>query len=154
MHTWGDKDFDWEGLGKAEQDLYFICTRLGRIGGQIKEKYGTLRFYANFDDLSLHTLLWPGYVYLRIPHGMNRGSELLCKYTGLSYLFTLYQKLMYKLGYRYILAKYPHLRLEIGAVADYPELFAHKIVITKDAEGTLSEYFYKDGTLLAAWRSL
>lgn len=154
MHNWGDENVDWKSLGLAEQDLYFICTKLGRIGGQMKEKYGTLRFYAHFHGLSIHNLFWPGYVYSKVPYHINVASEVLAKYTGLSYLFTRYQKLMYKVGYRYILHKYPSVRREIGSGADHPELFAYKMTETRDEEGLVSRYFYKDGTLLAAWRQL
>lgn len=154
MHMWGDKDFDWKGLDQAQQDLYLICTKLGRVGGQMKEKFGELRFYAQFCGLSLQAFFYPGYVRTMFPHKLNRMSELLAEYTGLSFLFTKYQKLMYKVGYRYILRKYPHLRREIGSGADYPHLFAHKIVETRDEKGLLQEYFYKDGTRIAAWRQM
>ena len=43
-HHWGDEDFDWDSLYKAETELRRIMKRYGRIGIHSKEKYGTLRF--------------------------------------------------------------------------------------------------------------
>jgi hypothetical protein len=62
MHYWGDGDFDWEKFGQV---VSFFCAQSNkyRIGGQIKEKYGTLRWYAHFNGYALHDLFWPGHVY-------------------------------------------------------------------------------------------
>lgn len=46
MHRWGDEDIDWDALRQCQNILY-RWARLGRITGQIKEKYGTLRWYAH-----------------------------------------------------------------------------------------------------------
>ena len=39
-HYWGDEDFDWDSLYKAERELNRIMKRYGRIGVHSKEKYG------------------------------------------------------------------------------------------------------------------
>jgi len=59
MHDWGEKDFDWGGLADATHIVHDTCVRWGRLGGQAKEKFGQLRFYAGFGNLSLHSLMYP-----------------------------------------------------------------------------------------------
>lgn len=42
-HHWGDEDFDWDSLYKAERELNRIMKRYGRIGVHSKEeKYETI----------------------------------------------------------------------------------------------------------------
>lgn len=119
---------NYKDLDLACEDLYRICTKWGRIGGQIKEKWGTVRFYAGFQAATLHNLIWPGYVYIQVPWWLYDLDQKLSYFAGLlgfRYLIYRYQVYMYCKGYRYILNKYPHLRYEIASCADYPELFSH-----------------------------
>lgn len=123
MHKWGD-DFDLKGLNDCEDILYNICRKYGRLGGQIKEKYGTLRFYAMF-DLSLHSLVYPGYVYSQFPEWLwtldiYYISPFLNKLFGKIWFW--YQSKIYNYAYHKCLKKYPNLRDEILCCADYPEL--------------------------------
>lgn len=159
MHRWGDEDFDWKALDSAITDLHFFATRIGRLGGQMKEKYGTLRFYAQFSSLTLHNLIYPSYVYSQFPKWLwifdLRVVYQITRYTGLTLVFQAWQRFWYKFGYRYILKKYPHIRKEIGQGADYPELFAYRIVevINFKEKTKTTRYLDKDGTVLAGWIS-
>lgn len=62
MHDWGDEDFDWSEFNRVV-DFFYEQAAKYRMGGQIKEKYGTLRWYACFHGYALHDLFWPGHVY-------------------------------------------------------------------------------------------
>lgn len=64
MHVWGDKDFDWVEFSKVV-DFFHRQAAKYRIGGQVKEKFGTLRWYADLAPLTLHDLFWPGHMFLR-----------------------------------------------------------------------------------------
>lgn len=166
-HDWSETTFDWSGLSAAENDLTRICRRYGRLGGQSKEKFGQLRFYASFSSLSLHALTHPGWHhYAWYPKWLISIDHKIRDFTwatGLTALFNAWQRFVYKHAYRYILKKYPTLREEIGSGADYPELFAHFIgteLVTETDEETgiksfyrIERHYYKDGTFLCGWRS-
>ena len=64
MHDWSDESFDWNEFSKVE-DFFYSRAQQYRIAGQIKEKYGTLRWYAYLTPLSLHDIFWPGHMFLR-----------------------------------------------------------------------------------------
>lgn len=124
-HDWSEKDFDWKGLNDCLTILYRIARRYGRLGGDIKEKWGQARFYARFGHLSLHTLVYPGYVYNQFPDWLWR---LDCAIIGPSLrflferLFARWQMKAYNTAYQRCLKKYPHLRAELLCGADWPEL--------------------------------
>lgn len=124
MHNWSDSDFDWKALNGAINIIGPTCRKYGLLGGQIKEKYGTLRFYAMFGYLSLHTLIYPGYVYSQFPKWL---WTLDIKYIGpiLRFFFerpfVWWQKKVYNYAYQKAVKKYPHIRKEILCAADYPE---------------------------------
>jgi hypothetical protein len=144
---------DYKSLNKAMNDLDFYCRRIGRVGGTLKEKYGSIRFYVDFGPLSLHNLIYPGYHYRQFGPKLYRIDERLetvFKYTGLNTLFVLWQKFWYKAGYRIALRRYPHIRLEIAASADYPELFAHKIVVWVNEKGNrVTTYYDRERNVLS-----
>jgi len=100
------------------------CRKWGFLGGQAKEKYGELRFYAKFGWLSLHTLIYPGYVYSQFPNWLWR---LDCRYIGPTLRFFFerpfvwWQIKVYNWAYQRALARHPHLRAEILNSADYHE---------------------------------
>lgn len=125
MHTWGNKDVDWKGIDDVATYLATFCRRWGRLGGQTKEKFGTVRFYASFGWISLHTLVYPGYVYSQFPKWL---WDLDCYYIApvLQFLFTRpfikWQHYIYKEAYKNALRNWPHLREEILRCADWPEL--------------------------------
>lgn len=125
MHDWGDEDFDWAGLNKAGRMITDICRRYARLGGQSKEKYGTLRFYAAFGWLSLHSLFYPGYAGSQFPNWLWR---LDCRIIGpvlrklFEKVFVCWQIKVYIYAYQKAVKKYPHLRVEILVMADQLEL--------------------------------
>jgi hypothetical protein len=125
MHHWDDDKLDWAGINGACDILYSTSRRWGRLGGQVKEKFGTVRFYASFGHLSLHTLIYPGYVYSQFPKWLWRldiyiTGPILDKLFGR--LFVWWQTKVYRYAYKKALKAYPHLREEILCAADYREL--------------------------------
>lgn len=159
-HDWSEEGFDWASLGKAEDDITNFCRRWARLGGQSKEKFGELRFYASF-GLSLHYLLLPGYHhYGWMPKWLVWFDQSIfspmCNKLLISGIWLKYQQLIYRIAYQRALNKYSHIAAEIGGGADFPEYFADSIVTTKDAEengwNIVTSYSYK-GTHLGSWRS-
>lgn len=43
-HIWGDKQFDWDGLGKAMDDIRVTTKEELGLDVMLKEKYGTIRY--------------------------------------------------------------------------------------------------------------
>ncbi len=131
MHRYGDKDVDWRGIDDAAYYIASFCRRYGRLGGQAKEKYGTVRFYPRFGAYSLFCITHPGYVsywstwawYAKFD--IAYGNKIM-RYSGLQNFFSLWQPYVYGLAYRCALKKWPHLRKEILACADYPEFIEEK----------------------------
>lgn len=126
-HEWGDKGVDWKGIDEAATYIGHFCRTWGRLGGQAKEKYGNVRFYASFGYLSLHTLFYPGYAYVRFPKWLWR-LDLSVFTPILSVLerpFVAYQQFIYKKAYTNALKKWPHLKEEILDEADHRELLEH-----------------------------
>ena len=129
MHDWGDEDWNyWDDLSKACAIIRFWCFKIGRFGGQIKEKYGTLRFYANF-HYQLHDLFYPGHYYIRWGNFLNRldltitQGKLACLYQPfIGAPIRVYQRFIYRFAYKRALSAFPHIREEILCCADYPEL--------------------------------
>lgn len=128
-HEWGDEDFDWASLGKAERLLNRLL-KLGRIGVHTKEKYGTLRASIYFFSGTWHDILYPGYVYNQYSFLREQRWYLdiyfwpkVFYYTGLSHIIRFIQMyVFYTLAYYLVMKKYPHIKEEICVDADYPEL--------------------------------
>ena len=133
MHTWGEENFDWSGLNDCINIVHNTCRRWARLGGQAKEKFGTLRFYTHF-GLSLHTLFLPGYYHYGwfprwlITFDMYVATPVLNFLFGRVWFW--WQRTIYSYAYWRALNKYPHLRKEILCSADYPEFI--KNVTKKD----------------------
>lgn len=125
MHKWGDEGVDWKGIDDAASYIGDFCRKWGRLGGQSKEKFGTVRFYAHFGWLNLHTLIYPGYVYSQFPKWL---WHLDIFYFGpvmrvfFERPFLWWQKQVYTLAYARALKRWPHLKKEILCCADYSEL--------------------------------
>lgn len=127
MHSWYDKDadkVDWEGINDAAEFIHDYCIRWGRLGGQYKEKYGTVRFYPMW-SLSLHHLLYPGHCFYRWPKWVTTFDLYVftpvCQKLGLSKLWNAWQKKVYSDAYLKAILKWPHLRAEILCGADHVE---------------------------------
>lgn len=125
MHDWGDEDVDWAGISQAAEYLGNFCAKWGRFTGQTKEKYGTVRFYANF-HVSLHCLVLPRWCYYKHPKfpkwlwclDIYYLSPFLNRLPGIH----KYRYFIYRTAYKNALKKWPHLREEILSAADYKEL--------------------------------
>ena len=124
-HNWNDNDFDWKGLNDCLDILDKYGRGYGRIGGQIKEKFGGVRWYASLGYLSLHGLIYPSYNYSKFPQWLWVAD---IKYITpfLQFFFSkpffAYQKFWYNYAYQKCLKKHPHLRDEILSSADHSEL--------------------------------
>lgn len=124
-HDWGDEGVDWKGINDAADYIHDFCVKWGRFGGQAKEKFGTVRFYASFNWLSFHGLCYPGYVYSQFPDWL---WKLDCKIISpiLRFFFDKpvykYRCFIYRTAYLNALKKWPHLKEEIICCMDYPEL--------------------------------
>lgn len=113
-------------------EIQQYCVTWARIGGQAKEKYGTVRFYVNFEPLSLHRLFYPGYHYIqysRMPFGKVVKLIDLYVMRYINYLlFPLdgfWCKYVYRKAYAKAIKKYPYFRKRILSCADYPELLVN-----------------------------
>jgi len=126
MHDWGDDWLYWDDLDEAARFISDYCSRWGRFGGQAKEKFGTLRFYALFHH-NLHDLIWPGYVFTQWTPALAPLRWLddyvyrLGVCNPLRSLVIRWQTFVYARAYRLALKRWPHLRREILCCADYPE---------------------------------
>jgi hypothetical protein len=127
MHYWGDEWFEKHGndLEEAVSLVVRYCRTLGRFGGQAKEKYGTLRFYAFFHSM-IHDLIWPGYYYCQYPkHWMWMADIYIYGHSFFNPLRSLIQKwqsFIYRSAYKKAAKKYPAIKTEIYVMADYSEL--------------------------------
>jgi len=137
MHTWGEENFDWQGLNDCCDILHTICTRYGRFGGQTKEKYGTLRFYAHMGHLSLHGLIYPGYVYSQFPDWLW-SLDIWYISPFLQFFFekpfVWWQLKVYNYAYQKCLKKHPHLKEEILCCADYTEFITGAVEYLKNRD--------------------
>lgn len=118
-HYWGEEDFDWDSLYKAERELCRIMTRYGRIGVHSKEKYGTLRFSIYFCNGTLHSLTHPGYVRSRYPKWLWKFDVTHEPLKLITPVINLWQKLILQYAFTVVCNKYPHIVKEI--VSDAPE---------------------------------
>lgn len=125
MHLWGDENVDWAGIDSAASFIQKYCNRWGRFGGQAKEKYGTVRFYARIGYLSLHGLVYPGYTYCQFPKWLWT-LDIYYISPALQFVFGKlayrWQTFIYKKAYGLAIQKWPHLKKEILYGADYEEL--------------------------------
>ena len=155
MHTWGDSDVDWAGINNAADYIGSFCKRWGRLGGQTKEKWGTVRFYADFGAHGLFSITHPGYVsYYSVPKwykwlDLHYGHKIMA-YSGLQYLFNLWQPIVYSMAYRNACKKWPHLQAEILSDADYPELIKGHT----RREGKDLHILDTKGNIVSTWRQM
>jgi hypothetical protein len=127
MHEWGDGFAYFNDVEQAAQEIKEFCVRWGRLGGQAKEKYGTVRFYAKFGVRGLHSLTHPGWAgYAWYPRWLIIADiyyfPKLFKWTGITWFFSKWQPFIYSTAYKRALKKYPHIQKEIISQADYHEL--------------------------------
>ncbi len=123
-HYWGDPTVDWKGINDAAYFIHDYCVRWGRFGGQAKEKFGCVRFYTDLGYISLHSLIFPGRVWIAFPKWLNyldfKIITPILNFT-LGWLIRRWQRWIYTRAYTKALYKWPHLRAEILIHADYLE---------------------------------
>lgn len=125
----------WAEIEEAASFIGRYCTKWGRLGGQAKEKYGTVRFYPHFGYLSLSTLIYPGYFYSPMPKWLFKLdirfiNPVLDLFLGRP--FVDWQAYIYHRAYKKALVKWPHLRAEILCSASHLELLHSLVRIRKD----------------------
>lgn len=149
---WGDEGVDWEGINDAADFIADYCKKWGRLGGQSKEKFGTVRFYAMF-GLSLHSLFYPGHYYYRWPKWVTTfdlyAFTPICEKLGIHKLWNKWQKKVYSDAYLKAIHKWPHLRAEILCGADHVELVKG---VTR-REGKKLHILGWNGETIGAWIS-
>ena len=126
MHSWGDKNVDWEGIEYAASYIGENLCKWGRVSvRQYKEKFGTVRIYCSLGWHQLHDITHPGHCYSRYPKWL---WKLDCRYFSyiipglLNWIVLPYHRWLYRKLYRDMVIKYPHLREEILCAADYDKL--------------------------------
>ena len=128
MHRWGDwPDEYFYDVGWAAVYIGDFCRRWGRIQVRdTKEKYGTSRVYCSFGIYSLYSIFHPGAVYLRWPKWFkwweyNFFSPII-QHLQKWIPFYKWQIFIYRLAYKKAIKKWPHIKKEILAGADYDDL--------------------------------
>ena len=124
MHDWRDATFDWPALESA-LDLLRQAAARGRIQGEVKEKWGTARWYVHWWDGTAAYFL-PRHWRQQIPRFArsidNYLSPLLTYYTGVWWLGRQWQRYCYREGYARAVTKFPHVAAEILCAADHSDL--------------------------------
>lgn len=124
--------------------------RYGRFGGQTKEKYGTIRFYAHMGYLNLHALIYPGYVFSQFPDWLW-SADIYYIGPALRFFFERpfywWNKKVYNWAYQRCLTAYPHLRGPLLCGADWPEFISGATRI----EGNKKHVIGWNGEILSTW---
>lgn len=118
-HYWGDKDFDWDSLYAAINQIDKIMRKYGRIGVHSKEKYGTARWSIYLCNNTLHSFTHPGYVYSQYPKWLWHFDLDYEPLKLISPLIRLWQKQIISYAFTEVCSKYPHIIDEI--IHDCPE---------------------------------
>lgn len=128
-HCWGEwSDEAFADVGMAGYEIARFCRRWGRFFGDSKEKFGTSRFYAHMSNtVDLWELWTGGYVFY---HGPKWFWYINCKlrFDVPFGLLTKYRIFIYKLAYKKVLRKYPHIHNEIISGMDHPDLLKVKVL--------------------------
>jgi hypothetical protein len=125
-HDWSELDFDWKGLDDAINIIYWWTRHIGRFGGQLKEKFGRIRFYVFFSDGTIYSIVKPGYYFYRWPKWIQSLDYFFVrrfvKAIGLLRLIHAWQFMIYRYAYKRAVDKHLELKVEILADADGWEL--------------------------------
>jgi hypothetical protein len=126
MHSWGDKDFTyWNELNEAAKYIATFCERWGWICvTQYKEKWGTVRVYCSFGFYQLGQMLSPSTMYYGNWPWYSRWTWRIYLPRWINTLITPYQTWVYRLAYKNAIKKWPMIRKEILAGADWDEYLA------------------------------
>jgi hypothetical protein len=108
-YYWGDNSFDWNSLYKAESEIRSIL-KYGRVGIHSKEKYSTLCYSIFFCDGTLHSFIYPGYVYSQFPKWLWVFDLTYKPLRLLAPIIRFWQKLIVEYAFKVVCDKYPHIR--------------------------------------------
>ena len=128
MHSWGDEDFDWKALNGAIDEIYYWGKKVGRIGGDLKEKYGTVRWYTYPTGVyKISELIFPGYVYYQWGADRKPYHNIFDQVSSIYMrpfkpLIHKWKRFFYAFAYNRAVKKFPHIKEEILVCTDYPEL--------------------------------
>lgn len=127
-HNWGDSWPFWNDLDKCIDFVWWFSTKIGRFGGQTKEKFGSLRFYVMF-HYQLHDLFYPGHYYIRWGKFGQFLDSIYTKpfFNPIRRLICVYQEQIYKLIYWIAVRRWPHIMDEIVNSCDYDELLPKEL---------------------------
>jgi hypothetical protein len=123
-HDWSDETFDWGNLNKAIHFVTDICRKYGRLGMHSKEKYGTFRDHVYAYDGTVHSLIWPAYVYSQWKSKLaykldNQVFRRISNYSGLTWLILRWQRCVYNFAIQTVCRRYPHLIDELTVMLDH-----------------------------------
>lgn len=149
MHQWGDEWFKKNGEDFDKSINYCIgfWKRWGRIGSHGKEKYGTFRDNVYFWDGGIHSLIWPGYVWV-----VNKflyyqiDQKIVIPFMLWSRIIKLglwYQKQIYNYPIQKMCKKYPHLTDELVSDLDYYDYIKPGIFGKVDGTEIANKYWTK-----------
>jgi len=110
--------------------IFWRWSRIGFIGGQQKEKFGSIRWYASFGGFSsLHDIFKAGHVAYRwcptehpVKDCLNNISKYIFKLRPVLLLTFKYQVLCYNIAYRLALRASPGYETEILGSCDQHEV--------------------------------
>jgi hypothetical protein len=124
MHDWSEKDFDWNGLYSAIDEIYADLKKWRVPVRDWKEKYGTCRIYCSLGWNSLHEIVYPGHIYYRFPRWLvHMDIYYLSRIVRFfNFIVLPIHEWVYERAYRKATLKYPHLIREICCCADFVEL--------------------------------
>lgn len=111
-------------------DIFWRWSRIGFIGGQQKEKYGTIRWYATIKPImNIHDIFKIGHVAYRwcpLKHPVKDFLNNLSKYffglKSIIWLTSKYQILIYNIAYRHALLASPGYEKQILGSCDHREI--------------------------------
>lgn len=147
MHEYGDEWFNKNGKDfiKITNWCMRIWHKYGRIGTHGKEKFGTFRDHIYMWDGGLHTLLFPGYVFIKYPFLYFKIDEYIIKpftkFTGLLKLGWKYQSMIYNYTIQKACRKYPHMVDELVSCLDGYEMIKPGIFGNVDGKEIHNKYW-------------
>lgn len=119
-------------------------SRIGFIGGQQKEKYGSIRWYADTGPINdLHNIFKVGHVAYRwdpmehpVKDFINNLSKYFFRLEQMVWLTSKYQILIYNVAYRHALLASPGYETEILGSCDHSKIiWGYKKLKAKYGDG-------------------
>jgi len=124
--------------------IFWRWSRIGFIGGQQKEKYGSIRWYAHLGPIKdLHDIFKIGHMGYRwdpldhpVKDFINNMSKFFFRLKPVMRATFLYEKLIYNIAYRHALYSSPGYETEVLSSCDHSELiWGYKKLRAKYGDG-------------------